>query len=288
MNFERSWRDLDVRYRRDRRDHDSDRGRYTSSRRHNSESSHPRNEFSSHHYRHHRETESSCSRVKSRDQAVDLRDSSVYANYRQRRQYSYCSWSGERGPTDGTRLEHDGSSGVKRDTTHESSVRRSEEARPPPLLPESVAKQTCSMCSKAIKDFEDVCNGCIRSPAFDKEIKARALRNIYEKDVQKEQHRQPQSNFVREGPREPSYKLVKHESGSKSNREEDEEELKILEVKSPPPNIIRDINPTDVVNKINVRLLNMAGYGSSAAGESIPVHDLTDSEADDDDVVVIE
>ena len=33
----------------------------------------------------------------------------------------------------------------------------------------------------------------------------------------------------------------------------------------------------------------MAGYGSSAAaGESIPVHDLTDSEADDDDVVVIE
>ena len=32
----------------------------------------------------------------------------------------------------------------------------------------------------------------------------------------------------------------------------------------------------------------MAGYGSSAAGESIPVHDLTDSEADDDDIVVIE
>ena len=50
----------------------------------------------------------------------------------------------------------------------------------------------------------------------------------------------------------------------------------------------RDLKLTDEVNKINERLLNMAGYGSSAAGESIPVHDLTDSEADDDDVVVIE
>ena len=97
-----------------RRDRGSNRGRYSSSRRHNNESSHPRNDFSSHHYRHHRETESSCSRVKSRDQDVDLRDSLVYANHRQRRHNSYCSWSGERGATDGTRLGHDGSTGVKR------------------------------------------------------------------------------------------------------------------------------------------------------------------------------
>ena len=145
-----------------RRDRGSNRGRYSSSRRLNNESSHPRIDFSSHHYRHHRETESSCSRVKSRDQDVDLRDSLVYANHRQRRHYSYCSWSGERGATDGTRLGHDGSTGVKRARTQESSVRSSEGVRPPPLPPESVAKQTCSMCSRAIKDFEDVCNGCIR------------------------------------------------------------------------------------------------------------------------------